>query len=69
MKWLCFGAGAIGTYLGGSLALAGEDLTFLEQPAVLGELRTEGAPAGLARRQATTQRRCTHPSADLRALL
>jgi len=42
MKWLCFGAGAIGTYLGGSLALAGEELTFLEQPAALGELRSKG---------------------------
>jgi 2-dehydropantoate 2-reductase len=42
MKVLCFGAGAIGTYLGGSLALAGEELTFLEQPAALAELRTRG---------------------------
>jgi 2-dehydropantoate 2-reductase len=42
MKWLCFGAGAIGTYIGGSLALAGEELTFLEQPAVLGELQRKG---------------------------
>lgn len=42
MKLLCFGAGAIGTYLGGSLALAGEELTFLEQPAVLAELRARG---------------------------
>jgi len=42
LKWLCFGAGAIGTYIGGSLALEGEDVVFLEQPAVLAELRTRG---------------------------
>ena len=42
MKWLCFGAGAIGTYVGGSLALAGEDLIFLEQASALGELRKKG---------------------------
>ncbi len=29
---LCIGAGAIGTYIGGSLALAGHQVTFLEKP-------------------------------------
>ncbi len=28
MRILVFGAGAIGTYIGGSLALAGEDVVF-----------------------------------------
>ncbi|MFH1184774.1 MAG: 2-dehydropantoate 2-reductase [Chloroflexota bacterium] len=42
LKWLCFGAGAIGTYVGGSLSLAGEDVVFLEQPAALGEVRARG---------------------------
>jgi 2-dehydropantoate 2-reductase len=32
MRFLIFGAGAIGTYIGGSLALAGEDVVFLERP-------------------------------------
>ena len=41
-KWLCFGAGAIGTYLGGSLALAGEEVVFLEQPAALKPLLERG---------------------------
>ena len=36
------GAGAIGTYIGGSLALAGEQLVFLEQPAAAAELRSRG---------------------------
>jgi 2-dehydropantoate 2-reductase len=42
LKILSFGAGAIGTYIGGSLALAGEQLVFLEQPAVVAELRSRG---------------------------
>ena len=42
LKILSFGAGAIGTYIGGSLALAGEQLVFLEQPAVAAELRSKG---------------------------
>jgi 2-dehydropantoate 2-reductase len=39
---LVFGAGAIGTYVGGSLALAGNRLTFLEQPKAAEELRARG---------------------------
>ena len=39
---LVFGAGAIGTYIGGSLALAGHQLTFVEQPKVVEELRERG---------------------------
>ncbi len=39
---LVFGAGAIGTYIGGSLALAGHQLTFVEQPAVAQLLRERG---------------------------
>ena len=42
LKWLCFGAGAIGTYIGGSLALAGDEVVFLEQPAILDQLRNRG---------------------------
>src|SRR5512138_2525072 len=39
---LSFGAGAIGTYIGGSLALAGHQLVFVEQPKVVDELRERG---------------------------
>lgn len=42
LRWLCFGAGAIGTYIGGSLALAGEEVVFLEQPGTLAELSKRG---------------------------
>ncbi len=42
LKILSFGAGAIGTYIGGSLALAGEQLVFDDQPAVAADLRSRG---------------------------
>lgn len=42
MKFLVFGAGAIGTYIGGSLALAGNQVVFVEQPKMVTELRGKG---------------------------
>lgn len=39
---LVFGAGAIGTYIGGSLGLDGHQLVFVEQPHVVEELRERG---------------------------
>jgi 2-dehydropantoate 2-reductase len=39
---LAFGAGAIGTYVGGSLVLAGHHVAFLEQPGVAEELQRGG---------------------------
>jgi 2-dehydropantoate 2-reductase len=39
---LIFGAGAIGTYIGGSLALTGNRITFIEQPKVSNELARHG---------------------------
>ncbi|RJP54446.1 MAG: ketopantoate reductase family protein [Anaerolineaceae bacterium] len=42
MKFLIFGAGAIGTYIGGSLVLAGHQVVFVEQPKMAGELRAKG---------------------------
>lgn len=39
LKLLIFGAGAIGTYIGGSLVLMGHQVVFLEQPAVAEDLR------------------------------
>jgi 2-dehydropantoate 2-reductase len=42
LNMLVFGAGAIGTYIGGSLALAGHQLVYVEQPRVVEELRERG---------------------------
>lgn len=42
LNLLVYGAGAIGTYVGGSLALAGNRVTFLEQPKAVEELRQRG---------------------------
>lgn len=42
LKFLTFGAGAIGAYVGGSLALAGYPVVFLEQPKTAEELRARG---------------------------
>jgi len=39
---LTFGAGAIGTYTGGSLALAGHQVVFIERPEVVDTLRERG---------------------------
>ena len=42
LNFLCFGAGAIGTYLGGSLALAGCNVVFLERPEAAEVIRSSG---------------------------
>jgi 2-dehydropantoate 2-reductase len=42
LKVLSFGAGAIGTYIGGSLALAGHQVVFVENPVVVEELHDRG---------------------------
>jgi 2-dehydropantoate 2-reductase len=39
---LVFGSGAVGTYVGGALALAGHKVTFIEQPSVAADLRQRG---------------------------
>ena len=41
-NWLIFGAGAIGTYIGGSLLLQGHRVTFLEQHPAVMEIRQHG---------------------------
>lgn len=41
-RFLCFGVGAIGTYIGGSLALAGQAVVFLERPEQAAYLRQHG---------------------------
>jgi 2-dehydropantoate 2-reductase len=55
MNILSFGAGAIGTYIGGSLALSGNRVVFLEQPKAVAELGQRGLVLDLGtdhRRQA-----------------
>jgi 2-dehydropantoate 2-reductase len=42
LKALVFGAGAIGTYFGGSLALAGHQVVFVERQNVVDELKEKG---------------------------
>jgi len=42
MRYLCFGLGAIGTYIGGSLVLGGDEVVFLERPELVSELRYRG---------------------------
>jgi 2-dehydropantoate 2-reductase len=42
MRYLVYGAGAVGGYLGGSLALAGFPVTFFDRPEVVRDLRAGG---------------------------
>lgn len=42
MRFLCFGTGAIGTYIGGSFALAGNEVVFIERPEVAETVRQTG---------------------------
>jgi 2-dehydropantoate 2-reductase len=65
LKVLSFGAGAIGTYIGGSLALAGHQVIFVENPAVVDELRERGLRLDLTldkRRKTNEAFRITPPS-------
>jgi 2-dehydropantoate 2-reductase len=42
LNWLIFGAGAIGTYIGGQLALHGHHVGFIEKPDVVSKLHKDG---------------------------
>ncbi|MBM3145857.1 MAG: 2-dehydropantoate 2-reductase [Chloroflexi bacterium] len=42
LRILTLGAGAIGTYIGGSLALAGHEVVFVERPQVAADLKARG---------------------------
>jgi 2-dehydropantoate 2-reductase len=42
MRFLILGAGAIGVYIGGSLALTGQKTVFVERPALVNTLRANG---------------------------
>ena len=47
LRVLCFGVGAIGTYIGGSLALAGQDVTFVDRPEVAQDVTRRGLQLNL----------------------
>lgn len=47
VRFLCFGVGAIGTYIGGSLAQAGFQVVFVEHPSVAEKIKREGLHLGL----------------------
>lgn len=66
---LVFGAGAIGTYIGGSLALAGHHAVFVEQPSVADELRRRGLRLDLTidKRRKTNEAFLLPPSAFVAA--
>src|SRR5262245_49916784 len=49
MRFLVIGAGAIGGYVGGCLALAGHELTFLARAAAAASLAAEGLQLSWAR--------------------
>lgn len=42
LKIISFGAGAIGSYIGGTLALAEHDVSFVERPEVISQLSQQG---------------------------
>ena len=42
MRFLCFGVGAIGTYVGGSLALSGQEVVFMDRAEVASAVRQNG---------------------------
>ena len=42
LRFLCFGVGAIGTYIGGSLVLSGQDVVFLDRPEEAEKVRRTG---------------------------
>ena len=48
LRLLSIGAGAIGTYIGGSLALKGHSVVFMERPQVAEQLRVRGLKIELA---------------------
>ena len=64
LKVLTFGAGAIGTYIGGSLVLAGHNVVFVEQAKVTEELRERGLRLDLTldKRRGTKEALLVDPS-------
>lgn len=48
LRFLCFGVGAIGAYIGGSLALTGASVVFIERPGVAEAVHQRGITLKLA---------------------
>ncbi len=42
LRFLIIGTGAIGTYIGGSLVVSGQDVVFIEQPGLIPEIKRQG---------------------------
>ena len=51
LRVLSIGAGAIGTYIGGSLALQGHELVFVERPQLVADLKTQGLRLALGEQE------------------
>lgn len=51
MRVLCFGTGAIGTYIGGSLILSGQKVVFVDRPAVIAQVQQNGLRLRLGQRE------------------
>lgn len=69
---LSLGAGAIGTYIGGSLALAGHQVVFVEQPAIVDLLQAKGLHLHLGidpRREGKAEFALTPPTVKFTASL
>ncbi len=72
MNILSLGAGAIGTYIGGSLALAGHQVVFVEQPAIVDLLHARGLHLHLGidpRREGKAEFALTPPAVKFTASL
>lgn len=63
MRFLFFGAGAIGTYIGGSLAQAGHDVAFLERPEIVEILRRDGLRLTIGGQASQIPVHCAYTSA------
>ena len=50
MRFLFLGAGAIGTYIGGSLAASGQEVAFIEQPQPAASIRRTGLTLHIGKR-------------------
>ena len=59
MNFLCFGVGAIGTYIGGSLAVSGQRVVFVERPEVAADVRQRGLSLKIGRDE--HEHRVEHP--------
>ena len=47
LRFLCLGTGAIGTYIGGSLAAAGQPVVFVDRPEMAALLKEMGCTSAV----------------------